>query len=63
MLLFFRDFSNGYLLAEIFSWYFPQDIEMHNFNTGESLVSKQLNWNVLKMVSETLQKHISTSSN
>ncbi|KAK2179965.1 hypothetical protein NP493_464g01049 [Ridgeia piscesae] len=43
------DFSNGYLLAEIFSWYFPQDIEMHNYNTGDSLFSKQLNWMVLKL--------------
>ncbi|KAI0216628.1 Spermatogenesis-associated protein 4 [Lamellibrachia satsuma] len=43
------DFSNGYLLAEIFSWYFPQDIEMHNYNTGDSLFSKQLNWTILKL--------------
>ncbi|CAL1530912.1 unnamed protein product [Lymnaea stagnalis] len=42
------DFSNGYLIAEIFSWYFPQDILMHSFYNGESLELKKRNWYLLK---------------
>lgn len=47
-----RDLSNGYLVAEIFSWYYPQSIQMHNFYTnGTSLKTKQLNWDLLNTVS------------
>ncbi|XP_052796928.1 spermatogenesis-associated protein 4-like [Mya arenaria] len=42
------DITNGYLTAEIFSWYFPQDIQMHSYNNGKSLDSKQKNWDLLK---------------
>ncbi|XP_013386771.1 spermatogenesis-associated protein 4-like [Lingula anatina] len=42
------DLSNGYLIAEIFSWYYPQEITMHSFNNGTSLDMKLLNWHVLK---------------
>lgn len=42
------DITNGYLIAEIFSWYFPQDIQMHSYNNGRSLDSKQKNWDLLK---------------
>ncbi|KAL4230774.1 spermatogenesis-associated protein 4 [Mactra antiquata] len=41
------DITNGYLIAEIFSWYFPQDIQMHSYNNGKSLDSKQKNWDLL----------------
>ncbi|KAF6034657.1 SPATA4 [Bugula neritina] len=42
------DLSNGYLVAEIFSWYHPQAIQMHNYYTNcTSLKTKQLNWNLL----------------
>ncbi|CAG2230985.1 unnamed protein product [Mytilus edulis] len=43
------DVTNGYLIAEIFSWYFPQDIQMHSYNNGTSLDSKQKNWYLLKL--------------
>ncbi|KAH9519883.1 spermatogenesis-associated protein 4 [Bulinus truncatus] len=42
------DFSNGYLVAEIFSWYYPQEIQMHSFYNGESLAQKKQNWYLLK---------------
>ena len=47
----FRDFTNGYLVAEIFSWYYPQEIQMHMYNNGQSLESKQKNWDLLINVS------------
>lgn len=43
-----RDFSNGYLVAEIFSWYFPQEIEMHSYDNGTSLPCRQGNWSQLQ---------------
>lgn len=43
------DLTNGYLIAEIFSWYFPQDIQMHSYNNGTSLDSKQKNWYLLRL--------------
>lgn len=42
------DLSNGYLIAEIFSWYFPQEIQMHSFYNRDSLELKQRNWHILK---------------
>ncbi|GFN83792.1 spermatogenesis-associated protein 4 [Plakobranchus ocellatus] len=42
------DLSNGYLVAEIFSWYFPKDIQMHSFYNRQSLELKKRNWYLLK---------------
>ncbi|XP_049720593.1 spermatogenesis-associated protein 4 [Elephas maximus indicus] len=39
-----RDFSNGYLIAEIFSIYFPWDLKLSSFENGTSLKVKLDNW-------------------
>ncbi|XP_041378766.1 spermatogenesis-associated protein 4-like [Gigantopelta aegis] len=43
-----RDFSNGYLVAEIFAWYYPHDLQMHSFTNGTSVQAKQGNWQQLE---------------
>jgi hypothetical protein len=52
--LIFRDFSNGYLVAEIFSWYYPQEITMHSYVNGTSLEAKLGNWSQLTRVQTIL---------
>ncbi|XP_070692532.1 spermatogenesis-associated protein 4 [Pempheris klunzingeri] len=48
-----RDFSNGYLVAEIFSRYYPQDFRVHSYDKGTSLSAKQRNWS---HIARSLQK-------
>ncbi|RDD39199.1 Spermatogenesis-associated protein 4 [Trichoplax sp. H2] len=43
-----RDFANGFLVAEIFSWYFPQEIHMHSYYNAPSLPKKIGNWSQLE---------------
>jgi len=39
------------LIAEIFSWYYPQEIQMHSFDNGTSIETKIGNWSIIKRVS------------
>jgi len=43
-----RDFSNGYLVGEIFSCYYQGELEMHSYNNGTSLQNKLGNWSLLQ---------------
>uniref|UniRef100_A0A4W4ENZ4 Spermatogenesis-associated protein 4 n=1 Tax=Electrophorus electricus TaxID=8005 RepID=A0A4W4ENZ4_ELEEL len=52
-----RDFSNGYLIAEIFSWYYPEAFSMHSYDNGTSLVAKQNNWAQTERV--LVKQHVS----
>uniref|UniRef100_A0A5F8HKN2 Spermatogenesis-associated protein 4 n=1 Tax=Monodelphis domestica TaxID=13616 RepID=A0A5F8HKN2_MONDO len=43
-----RDFSNGFLLAEIFSIYYPRDLKLAAFGNGTSIKTKLANWSQLE---------------
>lgn len=45
-----RDLSSGYLVAEMFSHYYPQDFPMHSYDKGASLSTKQRNWSQIQRV-------------
>ena len=44
-----RECSNGYVVAEIMSRYFPHNVSIHMFHNGTSLECKEKNWSVLKL--------------
>jgi hypothetical protein len=43
-----RDLSNGYVFAEIFNRYFPNEIEMYTVDNGMKLAIKENNWDFLQ---------------
>ncbi|XP_044537601.1 spermatogenesis-associated protein 4 [Gracilinanus agilis] len=43
-----RDFSNGFLLAEIFSIHYPRDLKLAAFGNGTSIRTKLANWSQLE---------------
>ena len=46
-----RDFSNGYLLAEILQRYYPQEVALHSFDNGAtSEKRKRDNWRQLEKI-------------
>ncbi|XP_062855950.1 spermatogenesis-associated protein 4 [Trichomycterus rosablanca] len=45
-----RDFANGYVVAEIFSCYYPEDFSLHSYENGASLATKQGNWSQIEKV-------------
>ncbi|XP_039606006.1 spermatogenesis-associated protein 4 [Polypterus senegalus] len=45
-----RDFSNGYLVAEVCSWYFPEEVPMHAYDNRASLPTKLGNWALIEKV-------------
>eukprot|EP00854_Cymbomonas_tetramitiformis_P011717 gene11717-13835_t len=42
-----RDFSDGVLVAEITSHYFPKYIELHNYSGANGISQKMYNWGTL----------------
>ncbi|KAM7417234.1 hypothetical protein PAMA_017063 [Pampus argenteus] len=53
-----RDFSNGHLVAEIFSYYYPSDFPLHSYNKGTSLSAKQGNWSRIELSLQKLNLYL-----
>ena len=45
-----RDFTNGFLVAEILSKYYPAEVQMHSFDTGTAKGAKKSNWVLLERI-------------
>ncbi|MEQ2185072.1 hypothetical protein GOODEAATRI_014507 [Goodea atripinnis] len=57
-----RDFSNGYLVAEIFSHYYPQDFSMYLYHKGVSFYAKQQNWSRIQQGYQELLPSLARST-
>eukprot|EP00951_Prasinocladus_malaysianus_P024909 scaffold216529_cov52-Prasinocladus_malaysianus.AAC.1 len=40
----FKDLANGFYVAQIFSRFFPDRVQMHSFENGHSTATKKDNW-------------------
>ena len=47
-----RDISNGYVVAEVLSKYFPSKVQLHNFDKGSAIDKKLANWQLLQKVGQ-----------
>ena len=52
-----RDFTNGCLVAEILSWYYPQDVQLHSISNGASVQARLANWQLIDKARD-LELHI-----
>ena len=53
-----RDFSNGYVIAEVLHHYYPKDIELPEFRNGDSLPTKDFISYTLHNIHPFLEKDI-----
>lgn len=53
-----RDFSNGYLVAEILAHYYPKDFLVYSYDRGSSLSVKQENWRRIRQSLQKLNVHL-----
>lgn len=44
-----KDLTNGFLIAEIFSRYYPGRVQMHSFDNSHNTERKKNNWNQLEL--------------
>ena len=40
-------------MAEILSWYYPQDVQLHSISNGASVQARLANWQLIEKVSES----------
>jgi len=50
------DFGNGYVVAEILNRYYPQDVRLNSFDTGQSKNCRKENWQYLKKLFNVIIK-------